>query len=700
LHGSNAYLTGIVDTQYDAVIKVFWPRGISWISPLGGNLSDAINWDPIMPTLSDSVSFSLRSQTSITVGDEFPFKKMLIGPGSYAFDLQGTNHTLNAGEGEGAIWLDGVHGIIAELKIKGGILQVVGEVYNGDDLDGMPGKIALVSNSAGVMGGIHVDGLYRQHEAGELLVELNTGRPAPGQITGSAPLLGGILELILDDDYLPQDGDSIPLLSSEFVGENSGQFSAVLISDPLPEGLYIKLNYIDAPRGDTDGGTIYAEVDALTNLFGYGDPSSEGIAGEATDVVLADIGSVSGTVDGFDDIVVTTADALHIFLSDGAGGIAGQATYNSPSWNPKLFTSLAAVDAGDLDGDGTIDLAVVNSDTDEFIPIFNESYDINALTIGTPESTGPNPTDVLLVNINADAADDVVVACYGHTLTDGQIDFFESIPNPLRAAGFTKTGEVLAEGNPINIDPGDVNTDKDIAIYVVLGSGNAVGKMHDDPVGLGFGWAFESFTPVATGPLDIAVGDLTGDNIDDAVVSSPDSDVIGILRGLPGGGFAPSLQLLVGDEPTSVALVDFDNDGDKDIAVIAMGLDSGQREIMMYRNDTSLNGGNLMFASDAVYDSGLSPILVATGDLDGDDHDDLISINEIATYRGISNNMNIRKAVNCSSDFDGSGEVNVADLLEIIALWEAVGDRPQDLDGNGIVNVADLLILIAAWGPC
>lgn len=107
-----------------------------------------------------------------------------------------------------------------------------------------------------------------------------------------------------------------------------------------------------------------------------------------------------------------------------------------------------------------------------------------------------------------------------------------------------------------------------------------------------------------------------------------------------------------------------------------------------------------MFASDAVYDSGLSPILVATGDLDGDDHDDLISINEIATYRGISNNMNIRKAVNCSSDFDGSGEVNVADLLEIIALWEAVGDRPQDLDGNGIVNVADLLILIAAWGPC
>jgi hypothetical protein len=105
-----------------------------------------------------------------------------------------------------------------------------------------------------------------------------------------------------------------------------------------------------------------------------------------------------------------------------------------------------------------------------------------------------------------------------------------------------------------------------------------------------------------------------------------------------------------------------------------------------------------MFASDAVYDSGLNPILVATGDLDGDDYDDLISINEVAAYRGISNNMNMR--IICSSDFDGNGEVNVADLLEIIALWGAVGDRPQDLDGNGVVNVADLLILIAAWGPC
>ena len=246
LHGGSAYLSGRIDQDEGDNIKVFWPRGIAWTNPLGGNLSDASNWNPIMPITSDSVSFSLRSQTPILVDQvdpEFPFSQMFIGPGSYAFDLQGVDRTVGAGQK--VITMQGVPGIIAELKIRGGVLQVDGEVYNGGN--DLPGKMALVSNDEGVMGGIHIDGFYMQHEAGELLIELNTGRPAPAQITSTPPLLNGVLELVLDDDYVPQDGHIIPVISTEFVSESSGQFSVVLISDPLPEGLYIKLIYIDEP---------------------------------------------------------------------------------------------------------------------------------------------------------------------------------------------------------------------------------------------------------------------------------------------------------------------------------------------------------------------------------------------------------------------------------------------------------------------
>ncbi len=53
----------------------------------------------------------------------------------------------------------------------------------------------------------------------------------------------------------------------------------------------------------------------------------------------------------------------------------------------------------------------------------------------------------------------------------------------------------------------------------------------------------------------------------------------------------------------------------------------------------------------------------------------------------------------CDADFDGDGDVDVADILVLIGAWDAT-DSEYDLDGNGIVGVSDLLLLIAAWGPC
>ena len=53
----------------------------------------------------------------------------------------------------------------------------------------------------------------------------------------------------------------------------------------------------------------------------------------------------------------------------------------------------------------------------------------------------------------------------------------------------------------------------------------------------------------------------------------------------------------------------------------------------------------------------------------------------------------------CAEDIDGDGEVDVADILILIANWNS-SDQMYDLDGNGIVGVSDLLLLIAAWGPC
>ncbi len=53
----------------------------------------------------------------------------------------------------------------------------------------------------------------------------------------------------------------------------------------------------------------------------------------------------------------------------------------------------------------------------------------------------------------------------------------------------------------------------------------------------------------------------------------------------------------------------------------------------------------------------------------------------------------------CSEDFDGDGQVDVADILLLIGAWDSTNPS-FDLDSNGTVGISDLLMLIAAWGPC
>jgi hypothetical protein len=56
-------------------------------------------------------------------------------------------------------------------------------------------------------------------------------------------------------------------------------------------------------------------------------------------------------------------------------------------------------------------------------------------------------------------------------------------------------------------------------------------------------------------------------------------------------------------------------------------------------------------------------------------------------------------------DLDGDGDVDVADLLDLLAAWGSCpqpcpfpGACPADLDGTCAVNVSDLLMLLANWG--
>ena len=57
----------------------------------------------------------------------------------------------------------------------------------------------------------------------------------------------------------------------------------------------------------------------------------------------------------------------------------------------------------------------------------------------------------------------------------------------------------------------------------------------------------------------------------------------------------------------------------------------------------------------------------------------------------------------CPGDFNGSGQVDGADLTILLSSWgllEEGEQSPADIDGNGDVNGADLTLILSNWGVC
>lgn len=58
----------------------------------------------------------------------------------------------------------------------------------------------------------------------------------------------------------------------------------------------------------------------------------------------------------------------------------------------------------------------------------------------------------------------------------------------------------------------------------------------------------------------------------------------------------------------------------------------------------------------------------------------------------------------CNEDLNSDGNINVADVLQLLAAWGQCSpkdiDCDADLDGDSYVGVTDLLMIIEAWGAC
>lgn len=73
------------------------------------------------------------------------------------------------------------------------------------------------------------------------------------------------------------------------------------------------------------------------------------------------------------------------------------------------------------------------------------------------------------------------------------------------------------------------------------------------------------------------------------------------------------------------------------------------------------------------------------------------------TYGGIGQVVRVSgftKSASCIGDIDGDGQVNGADLGQVLAKWGDCPECAEDLNGDCVVNGLDLGVLLSVWGPC
>ncbi|MBK34869.1 MAG: hypothetical protein CME26_04985 [Gemmatimonadetes bacterium] len=661
-----------------------------WTGQGNGDVNAPANWFPELPTAGSRASMNLQTRYSAyCTNGSLPFNSLDVGPGNMTFDMLGIDAQL-----EGDLSIGGIRTLAATIGIANGKLEIDGSVDVGSDH--RPGTLNLTGSSMA-----QVAGSYRQCELGTLSCQIEQ-RPAAALKLEGPISVRGALKMTSDGSYVRSSTDSFLIIESKQAPPSLSDRFQVAIMPGLDDGTFYKLVYGMDGRGTY---TVSIVIEQLPVDGDFSPPDTVGVGGIATDILVTDLGSDLGQPDGYADIALTidgSPGQLYIFLNDGAGNVALQATYNTGN-GPSAITS------GDYDHDGNMDIVVANALDDTFQAYLNTTGDPTAMSPQAAVSTVDNPVDIISIDIDNDADTDVVIACAGDGIPDadgnvyGVIDFFESTPAMRQT--FTNKQTLDTGKRPNGIKPGDIDPggDKDEDVIITLGSSGQVGFLGHP--GDASDWQVDQLIDVGDQPETIQILPITGSNNQAILIGNLGSDSMSVLESDGAGGLEVVASIDLDATPLGMTSLDFDADGDRDLAMLVRD-ETAVNTIRIYRNDSPLLGdGSLMLAFDQELDTGDNPSLVSSGDTDGDGNDDLVSISGAGPgLRGDGDSILLRRSEDsvgtCDGDATGDSIVDVIDLLQVIGAWGECSGCVEDFDGNEAVDVMDLLIVIGAWGSC
>ncbi|MEZ0064462.1 hypothetical protein ABIA32_000450 [Streptacidiphilus sp. MAP12-20] len=342
------------------------------------------------------------------------------------------------------------------------------------------------------------------------------------------------------------------------------------------------------------------------------------------------------------DLAVTNgADGtVSVLLANPDGTFQPQRTY-ATGLGP------SAIAAGDLTGNGRLDLVITNQGTG--------GHDDNTVSVllgngdGTfqPQRTfftGANPDAVALGDFTGSGKLDLAVANVGDdtvSILRGNGDGTFQAP---------QTYPTGTNSNPASIAVGDFtgNGVQDLAV-----ADDGIGKVS---VFLGNGdgtFQPQRLYPAGVVPISVAAADLTGNGHLDLVLADEGDGQVHVLRGNGDGSFQPPRDYPAGSGSHSVAVADFTGDGSLDLAVA-----NGANAVAVLRGN-----GDGTFQPAQSYPTGAGHYstgdTVAVGDFKGNGRADLAVAN--ALDGTVSVLLNTRRNEDCDppGHADGSQATHV-----------------------------------------
>jgi hypothetical protein len=376
--------------------------------------------------------------------------------------------------------------------------------------------------------------------------------------------------------------------------------------------------------------------------------------------------------DGLLDLVVTVPGHAYVSWLEGNG-----AGFEAPVWIDTGVQGVRRAQIADIDDDGDADVVLAASTADELYWIDNVAGDASAWTDRTVDGDGLSGAwDLAVADVNRDGDLDVVA------IGASRLAWYES--DGAAPPAFTEREITGLPATPGGVAVGDIDRDGDLDVVV---AGDDVVSWWASDGGDPPTWTQTTIDAALLGAGRLALGDADGDgSLDVLAAAGGDTDELTWYLNTAGDGGTWAAQPVASGGPSATGFVhaiDVDQDGDLDAALAREGAGT----VQWYEN---LDGAAATWTAHTVEAASSAPsgILVVDADADGD-------LDLVAADSHVNDG---------TLDLYGSDRIHGTSTFDTVTLINTADDnnslRSADMDGDGdadLVATLEGVDLVVWW---